>query len=699
MSKPISDIWQDRLEEALAGYDLKQLRGIAARLLKVRASIPAPQLIERIREGLQNTPVVDRRLKELPAACRKLLALIGLSGKPFWEIDDLVILLAALGHTEGQEPIQTLFEEGLLYPVGDKNGQSLSRWNRALLGPFPINWTVFAPPHVTDRARNEDLQLPQLPAHPPVRAEVREADGLEWPLRLAAAWQQVAAVPLRQTMQHDFFKRDSVRLRSDPVLNASWVEQLGDVPDVGPLCVEWGRRANLIAQNGLELTAAQFSNAWNDGLFALIRELWTALLQIRDWSPDAGWNADRTGLQPFPSAYLLVMLVLAGQPAENWVRIDDLEDWLLRHHPFWRTGKLRPGNEWFAAMLLGLLFQLRLIQCAPGKESEWLVRLSPIGRSLLGRGKPPAPQPEHRQTLMVQANFEVLAFRQGLTPALIAQLSRFARWKSLGAACILELHAEHVYRGLESGLHLQEIQTLLQQHGMRGVPDNVHDALRTWSNKRDRIVVYSEAALLEFATAADLEAALGRGLVELRLTDRIGLVRQENSVDFRQFRLTATRDYASKPEPCLEIAEDGVTFSADNARSDLLLDLEIARVAEVVDTGPERRHYRFTRAALRRALNNGMTTEALEVWFRQRSGQPLPAAARMLALPEKAAQFRLGPCLILTTPTPELADGLMQWPETRDLIQQRLGPVSLVVAEEHAEALRQQIEALEQNLG
>ena len=59
---------------------------------------------------------------------------------------------------------------------------------------------LFAHPQVTQRAKIDDLDLPALPSVEPARAEVREADGLEWPLRLAVAWQQVHDSPLRRTM-------------------------------------------------------------------------------------------------------------------------------------------------------------------------------------------------------------------------------------------------------------------------------------------------------------------------------------------------------------------------------------------------------------------------------------------------------------------------------------------------------------------
>ena len=58
-----------------------------------------------------------------------------------------------------------------------------------------------------------------------------ESDGLEWLLRLAVLWQQVAALPLRRTMQGGFFKRDAERLGQNPVLTGPPGDRLVEVPD------------------------------------------------------------------------------------------------------------------------------------------------------------------------------------------------------------------------------------------------------------------------------------------------------------------------------------------------------------------------------------------------------------------------------------------------------------------------------------
>ncbi len=149
------------------------------------------------------------------------------------------------------------------------------------------------------------------------------------------------------------------------------------------------------------------------------------------------------------------------------------------------------------------------------------------------------------------------------------------------------------------------------------MPDNVADALRTWAGKRERIVVYDQAALIEFAAPADLLEAQKRGLITLRLNDRLGLVRDENSLDYRQFRLTGTRDYGAKPEQCIQIGEDGLTLLVDSGRSDLLLETELQLVAEPIDSTDDRRAYRLTRASLRKALEEGQSIAMLDEWMQQ----------------------------------------------------------------------------------
>src|SRR5207244_2284881 len=125
--------------------------------------------------------------------------------------------------------------------------------------------------------------------------------------------------------------------------------------------------------------------------------------------------------------------------------------------------------------------------------------------------------------------------------------------------------------------------------------------------------------------------ALARGLAAERLSETVAVVANEEAIDFRNFRLTGTRDYGLPPEKCVTVGEDGVALTIDVARSDLVLETELPRFAERVEKAtPGQRHYRLTPASLAAAREAGWTVTGLEGWFQQRAGQPLSPAARLL---------------------------------------------------------------------
>ena len=117
---------------------------------------------------------------------------------------------------------------------------------------------VFAHPAVTDRCRSEDLGLPALPAHSVSGRSVRVSDGLEWPLRAAAVWQQIRANPIRLTQQNALFKRDLQRLQTDPLLNAPFADHVEGVAEPGVLALEVG-----LADGLLETTDAGLAGSYS----------------------------------------------------------------------------------------------------------------------------------------------------------------------------------------------------------------------------------------------------------------------------------------------------------------------------------------------------------------------------------------------------------------------------------------------------
>src|SRR5262249_56398167 len=94
----------------------------------------------------------------------------------------------------------------------------------------------------------------------------------------------------------------------------------------------------------------------------------------------------------------------------------------------------------------------------------------------------------------------------------------------------------------------------------------------------------------------------------------------------------------------------------------------------------------------------GLNPSLLEAWFQQRTGQPVSPAARLLLAAGAQTAPVLRAALVLHVATPELADGLMQWPATRALIAERLGPTALAVREANVDALKERLDQIDMSL-
>jgi hypothetical protein len=692
-----------RLERTLRVYDHSLLRQVASKLIKPRNQWPVEELIERCLGFFENVASIDRRLKELRSEERRLLALIGHSGQPRWRVVHLIELAAALGDSDGMKSIRNLLEAGLLFPEVPETWKRLRSFNQWMTQAGSSGLAVFTHPSVIERSIGESLDWPALSSISEVIGAVHDADGLEWPLRWSVLWQLTSAEPLRRTQQGEFFKRDQDRLRNDSMLNAPLSESFSVTTDLAFFIAELAVRLGILREAEGEWRATSSPALWDKNLLATLVSIWKALplmevFQTGDNPPIASY---------FPSVMLLFTVLLSQIPDGEWVSSRDVQDWIEQHHPGFKqtspTERLTADQSAgiqrqspLFSLVLTLTYHLRMIQAVKDKNETWVVRLTPIGRWLLDLGPEPAHPIPPSQTLLVQPNLEIVVYRQGLTPRLIASLTRFAAWKSLGAACLMQIQPETVYRGLESGYDFNQIQQTLNQHNTRPTPAAVLDMLRTWTAKRDRLGIFPNATLFEFQSAEELNEALARGLTGTRLSDRLAVISNESAVDYRQFRLTGTRDYGLPPEKCVDVEADGVTLTIEPERSDLLVESEMRRFARYLESPAEngRRQYRVTSESLGDHQTGGMGIFALEEWFQQRTGQTLPPAIRLLMIAPFQPAAELKQQLVLQVSSTQLADGLMQLPETRAFIQARLGPMALAVAPDCAEELRRRIEQL-----
>src|SRR5262249_22293455 len=152
-------------------------------------------------------------------------------------------------------------------------------------------------------------------------------------------------------------------------------------------------------------------------------------------------------------------------------------------------------------------------------------------------GPTPPPRPTFERFLFVQPNFEVIAYRQGLTPHLVGRLSRFAWWSRIGAALELKLSRESIVHGLDWGLTPESILDALTRHSQRPLPSGVVDAVRTWASRREGVTYHAAATLIEFGSPLERDQALeswpeSDQQPPIAVAERFLLVEDERTIPF-----------------------------------------------------------------------------------------------------------------------------------------------------------------------
>jgi hypothetical protein len=576
--------------------------------------------------------------------------------------------------------------------------------------------------------------------------QIRESDGLEPILRLGALWQRVGAEPLRQTQHGTLYKRDRDRLTDDPVLAGPIADALEPFPDGCALWFAVARHVGLIEQDpsGEKLFAAS-PEFWTDNAVHLPQMIATAWLALPAWDEREGGVAEPghagRGIA-FPRVVALLWLSAMGDT--EWVALDDLAARLFSLSPGWdqawgmdepraavsAAGRVIPergskkaklgaesarGASLLESILLGTAYPLGLVRAAEEvRTRRRVVQLTPLGRYVLALGPTPPPRPSFEHFLFVQPNFEVVAYRQGLTPQLVGRLSRFAWWTQLGAALELKLNRESIVHGLDGGLTPESMLETLTRHSQRPLPPGVIDAIKNWAVRRERVTYYGAATLIEFGSRVDRDLALEswparEESAPLAVGDRFLLVEDEQFVPFDRFRLAGSRDYRRPAEVCVTVEPDGVTLGLDPARADLLVEAEVSRFADLIpapEAGPGQpsvavlRRFRVSPASLRRGMTRGVSAPQLAEWFARRTGDGMPPALALLLMirTSRMPQLRAARVVVLDVPSAGVLDGLVQHPATKPLLGERLGPTAVAIPRDRVFALQGALKELGINL-
>ncbi len=466
---------------------------------------------EEITEHLDQPAAVEALAARLPIGARLALSLFAVTEATAMPASGLAHALGILG-ADAVASIVRLLELGLLAvepntelgPVDDL-AEAMDR-----MGPARIQLRVH--PSVPRRSARCG---PTAGCRRPRARSARSASRTGWSRSSASApcGSAAGAEPIRQTQQGTLYKRDRDRIEEDPVLAGPVADALVPLPDPAALWLALGNRIGVLERDatGQRLMAAPTA-FWTDNAVHLPQMIATGWLSLRAWHEAAGVPPAVEGDADEPALLYLrpaVLLWLATLGEAEWVTLDDLADHLTARWPGWDRlsidrgpaggpenpsaananatspssparratsprgrGRQAPepprGARLLESILLGVAYPLGLVRAAEERATgRRAVQLTPLGRYILAAGPTPSPRPAFEQFLFVQPNFEVIAYRQGLTPQIVGRLSRFGWWTQIGAAMELRLTRESIVLGLDSGLTAESMLEVLTRHSQR----------------------------------------------------------------------------------------------------------------------------------------------------------------------------------------------------------------------------------------
>lgn len=173
-------------------------------------------------------------------------------------------------------------------------------------------------------------------------------------------------------------------------------------------------------------------------------------------------------------------------------------------HVRWRGAE----GELYVGLLNSSLYEMGIVQLGyqqpelpdadhPRNPDAFLI--TPLGAAALGLSIPEdiaqeETIPDGSRTLVLQPNFEMLLLH--FDPPTLYSLLPFAQVQQVDVVSRLVLNRNSVLHGMEAGLGIDEMLTILEQHSQKEIPQNVAYTLRDWvkSYKDARI---SQVFLLE----------------------------------------------------------------------------------------------------------------------------------------------------------------------------------------------------------
>jgi hypothetical protein len=356
----------------------------------------------------------------------------------------------------------------------------------------------------------------------------------------------------------------------------------------------------------------------------------------------------------------------------------------------------RSAGAWYANAVMVTLVTLGLVERArlgEGPATTLGFRLTDLGRAVFGSPEVgPPPEPAERRCLMIQPNFDVVAYLDQADARTAGLLGRIAETGNAHSGPIqtFRLTQRSVYQAEESGLGHDRIVDFLRRHGQHEPPANVLRSIADWSGKREGLSLRSGVTLLGFPDTTERDAYLKGHPDGTACGDRFVIG------DKARLQLPGAlgSDHLFGGRRTLELDEEG------RIRTDQPLDLvqesrlrRIARPPLSASIG-----WQITADSIRQAGSGGLKPGTIHRWLKDHLASPAPPLIA-LAIDAwlkagKGRPLELGEAILLHVPDEERFQAIAGSRRVRPFLLGCPGPGWLAVKKESRKELAALLEGL-----
>ena len=369
---------------------------------------------------------------------------------------------------------------------------------------------------------------------------------------------------------------------------------------------------------------------------------------------------------------------------------------------FWPAGENRwksafaRGTDWdkvegrfVRQMLSDPLNWLGMVAIGRDKNGAVVAfRLTPLGAHLLGLSNDIPDLGEHNageKPLIVQPNFEIIAYSEPQHLQTLYQLERFATRERADRVAHYKLDRESVYRGLQDGMNATQMREFLENYSRSGVPQNIAYSLDDWQSQWERITIRPAASLIETDTPVEMDAiieTLSASVIQ-RLAPTWAVIETGGLETARRY-VAATKnaralDYRIEVEQAFTVNEN-LEIVAPLGNVDLWLRSKLEQFADELPASKTAARYEITRESVEKARTLGLGADKILAFLEVTGTPPIPPDVTLTVRgwSGEVAPVSLGSVQVLVA-DPEVLAQMASVKELRGLLWLRAGEGSALV--------------------